>query len=234
MPSPSGRSGGLDEEISDTFELGGRYQGSQSVYAEVVGFYTFFSDLIVEDSISGGPGSEGNVGEVESLGLELLVGADLGEIAGLPFGIPVRATATYTDATIVSTSDSSDAESIFAVGEEGNRVPYIPEWQVNLSAGIEFDRFRAFANLTWVDTRFADARNSSAQVDANGTPDSRFGQLDAFTTIDLSAEYDVSDKLHVFGRVTNLFDETYVTSRLPLGPRAGAPRLISGGVRVTF
>lgn len=235
LPSPGSRNKGFDEETSDTFELGYRYQNPNSFHAEAVVFYTALNDLIVEDNISGGPGAnDGNVGDTETLGLELLVGADLGEIFEQTYGIPVRLAFTYTDATLDGAIKSKDAESIFAAGEDGNQVPNVPEWQLDFTTGLEFERFRTYANITVVDDRYADARNSSLRENTDGEPDSRFGKLDGYTTVSLSAFYDVTDDLEVFARASNLFEEEYVASTLPLGPRAGAARLFSAGFNYSF
>lgn len=235
VPSPGGKKSGneYDEETSDTFELGYRYDNPSSFYAEAVVFYTLLQDLIVEDSIAGGPG-DGNVGDVETLGLELLAGADLGQLFDQSYGIPVRLAFTYTDATLDGDVASEDPESIFGAGADGKQVPYIPEIQVSFTAGLEFEKFSAYAVVTYVDERYADARNSSQQVNTDGDPDARFGQLDSFVTVDLSAFYQLTDDLQIFAKASNIFEEEYVTSRIPHGPRAGAPRLFSAGFNYRF
>jgi len=235
VPSPGSRFKGFDEETSDTFELGYRNQSGKGVYAEVVGFYTLLDDLIVEDNISGGPGaSDGNVGDVETLGIEVMLGSDLGRVLEQPYGIPVRLALTYTQAELDGDVKSEDAESIFAAGEDGNQVPNVPEWQLNFTSGMEFARFRTYATLTYVGKRYADARNSTLQEDTNGNPDARFGKLDSYTLVSLSAFYDLADDIELFARVSNLFEEKYIASTLPLGPRAGAPRLFSAGFNFQF
>ena len=233
VPSPGGRTDGLDEEISDTFELGYRFEEKGGIYAEAVAFYTHLQDLVVQDSIAGGPG-DGNVGDTETLGFELLFGADAGHWLNRSYGIPVRLALTYTDATLKGDAGSQDPESIFAAGEDGNQVPYVPEYQLSITTGLEFERFQTHAVMTYVHERFADAGNSSRQENTNGDPDSRFGSLDSFITLDLSASYQLTDDLNIFANASNVLQEAYVTSRLPLGPRAGAPRLISIGFDYSF
>ncbi len=235
VPSPGSKKNDFDEEVSDTFELGYRREGDNTVYFEAVAFYTLLKDLIVVDSISGGPGAEdGNIGDVETLGAELLAGADLGALLDRDFGIPVRLAFTWTDATLDGDIASADAESIFAAGEDGNQVPYVPEVQLNFTTGLEFERFRTYLAVTYVDERYADARNSDRQENTDGDPDSRFGKLDSYVTVDLSAFYKLNENVELFARATNLFEEEYVTSRLPLGPRAAAPRLVSAGLTYRF
>lgn len=235
VPSPSGKKAGseFDEEISDTFELGYRYDNPSSFYMEAVFFYTALQDLIVQDSIAGGPG-DGNVGDVETIGFEFLAGADLGQLNGLSYGIPVRLAFTYTDATLDGDVASADAESIFGAGEDGSQVPYIPELQLSFTTGLEFEKLSLYALLTYVDERFADARNSSLQINTDGDPDARFGKLGTFVTIDLSAKYQINEVLQIFAKATNIFEEEYITSRIPLGARTGAPRLFSAGFNYRF
>jgi len=235
VPSPGSRFKGFEEETADTFELGYRSERFDGVYAEAVGFYTSLSDLIVEDNISGGPGaSDGNVGDVKTLGMELALGADFARLFGADFGMPVRLAYTFTDATLDGEVKSEDAESIFAAGEDGNQVPNVPKHQLNLSAGLEVERFRLYATGTAVGKRYADARNSGLRADVNGNPDARFGQLGAYFVVGLSAFYEVTEGGEVFARVSNLFDEDYIASALPLGPRAGASRLYRFGYSQKF
>ena len=235
LPDPGSRNKGFDEETSDTLELGYRYQNANGFYAETVAFYTQLNDLIVADSIAGASSGEvSNVGDTETLGFEMLLGADLGVLLDQSFGIPARLAFTYTDATLDGDARSEKAESIFAAGEDGNQVPYVAEFQFSFTTGLEFDNFSTYAVLTYVDDRFADAGNSSAQINTSGDPDSRFGKLDSFVTVDLSAFYQLTDGFEIFAKASNIFEEEYLTSHIPLGPRAGAPRLLSAGFNYRF
>ena len=233
VPSPSSKRKGYHEEISDSFEFGYRSTADNGFYVEAIGFYTLLNNLIVEDSIAGGPG-DGNVGDVDTLGLELLLGGDLVPAADAEYNIPVRLAFTYTNSEIASLAASEDPESIFAVGRIGSQVPYVPELQFTFTTGFELDRFRLYGVATWVDERFADSRNSDLQENTDGSPDARFGLLDSFLTIDLSAHYHFREDIEVFIAVNNLFDETYMTSRIPHGPRAGAPTQYKGGLNFRF
>lgn len=233
VPSPGAKRSGFDEEVSDSFEFGYRAAGNGSFYFEAVGFYTLLDDLIVEDSIAGGPG-DGNVGDVDTLGLELLVGGDLADAWGAEYSVPVRVAYTHTHAEIKSLTASENPESIFAVGQIGSQVPYIPEMQLSFTTGLELDRFRFYGVAKWVDERFADSRNSDLQENADGELDARFGDLDSYITVDLSAHYTIAEGWDAFVSATNIFDENYVASRLPHGPRVGAPSQYKGGLSVNF
>ena len=234
-PGPSGAVAGVEEETSDSFELGLRYKNDRGFRAEAVGFVTLFNDLLVAESIGSGTSEDENVGEALSRGVEFLVGADPARLADQPFRTPLTFAFTYTDATLEGDASSADPESIFAGGRDGNRLPYIPEWQFNLTGGIEWERFRGYASLTWVDDVFASANNSSAQVNpVTGTPDARFGKVDSFTTLDLSLYFQLREGLDLFVYGQNVLDEEYLVSRLPHGPRPGAPATYGVGIEARF
>ena len=68
----------------------------------------------------------------------------------------------------------------------------------------------------------------------DGVTDVRYGKTDSYFLLDVSTAYKVNPKVNVFANFRNITDEVYMTSRLPHGPRAGAPRQIFGGMEVTF
>jgi Fe(3+) dicitrate transport protein len=124
-PSPGGAIAGLREETSIATELGLRYQSpAGAIRGEVTGFYTYFDDLIVIDNIGGaGSGLDENVGRVDSYGVELLLQYDPGIAYNWGFSMPNFLSFTWTNAELASDSNSTDAESIFAGGVKGNKVP---------------------------------------------------------------------------------------------------------------
>ena len=234
-PGPSGAVAGVEEETSDSFEVGARYRNNRGFRAEAVTFLTYFNNLLVAESIGSGTSEDENIGEALSRGVEILVGADPARLAEKSFRTPLTLAVTYTDATLEGDASSADPESIFAGGSDGDQLPYIPEWQINLTSGFECQRLRGYASLTWVDSAYASANNSSAEVNPEtGTPDARFGKVDSFTTLDLSLYYRLRDGLEIFVYGQNVLDEEYLVSRLPHGPRPGAPATYGGGLQASF
>ena len=227
-PSPGGAiNNNLEEETSTGYELGVRYASRDQVLtAEAVGFYTQFDDLIVVNNIGGtGTGNDENFGEVDSYGLELSGQFDLGLASGWSFYNPYYLAFTYTNAEIQNNSTSTDAESIFSFGREGNKVPYIPEYQLTVGSSLDFANWGANIQANFVDDTFTSANNISTETNGVGAPDARFGKTDSYTVVDFSAYYNVRNGVQLFGGVNNLFDEEYLVSRQPHGPRPGAPRL---------
>lgn len=217
---------GLEEETSIAYEAGIRY-GSQALSGELVGFFTDFQDLIVVDNIGGvGTGDSENFGEVFAYGAELAAQFDAGIANDWGFSNPWFVNTTYTRAIQQNDSRSEDAESIFSFGRDGNRMPYIPEWQVNFGTSIESENWGASISASYVSSVYTSASNVNNQLDGDGNPDARFGKTDNYIVADSSLFYRVTNTVKVFGGVQNLFDEEYVVSRQPHGPRPGMPRMV--------
>lgn len=228
---------GVSEETSLSFEVGVRKQWAQGgLRAEVVYFRTDFDDLLVVENVGGsGAGITENVGEALSQGIELTAHADPGQLNDWSFRMPLDLALTFTDATLEGDSRSADPESLFAGGQDGNRIPYVPEFQVNFTAGVESGPWGAYATFTYVSETYSNAAETGAEVNpVTGEPDARFGRIDSYAVVDLSAFYRLGRGVELFATAKNLFEEEYMASRHPHGPRPGAPRLISGGVEWNF
>lgn len=234
---------GIEEETSNSGELGFRYTDPANTFsAEVVGFYTRYDDLIVIDNIGSGttggndqqPVTE-NIGEVDSYGLELVVRGDLYESSGGDWSVPVSLTGTWTVAELDGESRSTDAGSIFSGGRDGSRLPYIPEFQVNLSLGLEASRWSAGLSASWRDSSFSTATETTAPVNpTNGQPDARYGAIPSVFLLDGNIRYAVNESLTLFATFKNILDREYLVSRHPHGPRAGAPRQLTAGLNMSF
>lgn len=238
IPSPSGAVGGVSPETSNAFELGIRYQDERGFRAEAVGFYTLFDNLLAQESIGGGFGPTQNIGKAYTRGVEALVGIDPARLAEQRFNTPITLAFTYTDARLRNDVTSNDPESPYAGGRKGSRLPYIPPVQINLTAGVEYERVRGYVSVNWVASQWASAVNTDAEIVPEGpnagTPDARFGKIDSYTTVDLSLYYRVWRDVELFAYAQNVFDESYIASRLPHGPRPGAPRMLGVGIQAKF
>lgn len=236
VPGPGGAIGNdLEEETSLSTELGVRYQTERGFAVEGVYFFSAFRDLIVDSNSGGGGGGiTENAGDVDVHGFELSLqydpGADNDWIVGLPMGLAF----TYTDARFTGDASNTDAESIFSGAEDGNRVPYIPEYQINARIGVEYERYGLYLNATYVPETFATGSNTSLQERPDGTPDARFGKTDSYFLLDLTAQARLNDWARLFAGIRNLTDEEYIVSRIPHGPRPGISQTFYGGLEFTF
>ncbi|TVR49572.1 MAG: TonB-dependent receptor [Puniceicoccaceae bacterium] len=245
VPGPGDATGGaqLREETSLSFEAGLRFRGDDGITTEVVFFHTRFDDLIVPDNIGGGGGGiTENAGRVNSTGLEVSFAADPGRASGWAVGTPVYSALTLTRARLASDVEAAGAggaavESIFSGGRKGNKIPNIPDWQLQVGGGLEGERWRLIADAFYFPGAYGTAnntRNLRRGRDADGELDSRFGRLDRYFVVDLSLHYRLTENASLRGTVENLFDWEYVSSRIPHGPRPGRPRSFSAGVELTF
>jgi Fe(3+) dicitrate transport protein len=238
VPGPrSNVKSGIREETSLGAELGARWAPSRWLNTEVVLFHTKFDDLLVTDNIGsgGGSGRDENVGSVNSYGLELALEFDPGLWRDWSFQNPWHVSVTLTSATLDGDTTSTDPESIFAGGRDGDDVPYIPDYQVSVGSGIEFDRLGIFIDASWVDRTFSTASNEASPINPfTGAVDYSFGDTDSFFVVDLSARYDLNEQISISVNVHNLLDEEYIVSRHPIGPRPGRPRSLHVGVSYDF
>ncbi len=238
VPGPrSNVKSGIREETSLGAELGARWAPSGWLNGELVLFYTDFDDLLVTDNIGsgGGSGQDENVGDVVSYGLELGLEFDPALWRGWSFRNRWHMSVTLTSATLDGDTTSTDAESIFSGGRDGDDVPYIPDYQVSIGTGLQFARLGLFLDASWVDRTFSTASEAADPINPfTGVVDYSFGETDSFVVVDLSARYDLTDRTSVSVNVHNLLDKEYIVSRHPIGPRPGRSRSVHVGLSYDF
>lgn len=112
---------------------------------------------------------------------------------------------------------------------KGNRLPYSPDWTANLALSYEQAGLRAAAMLNYSSEVFGDGMNQTEI-----TPTQNFGGLiPGYYTIDLTAAYDFSTQLQLFGGIRNLLDRRYIAG-LRQGIYVGPERSFDLGVRYRF
>jgi Fe(3+) dicitrate transport protein len=143
--------------------------------------------------------------------------------------VPLEAAVTFTtaefDTTMSSTDD--DAENRYDNATKGNKLPFIPDLQFNLRAGLEFEKLSTYLNYHWQDEVYV---NGSNTIEITGFD----AKLPDYGVLNWSAFYEVTENVTLFGKITNLTDEKYAVSDLPDGYRPGAPRIASLGLEFDF
>jgi len=239
-PDPAGNIAGLETETSIGTELGVRGRSEDGSFGgEIAAFYTYFDDLIVVDNIGGsGTGMSENAGKVNAGGIEAAADFDPATHLGWRFRNPWFVTFAWTEARCAGGANSTNAESLFAGCEDGNHIPYVPQFQFALGSGLHYGPVGIDAQVAWVDSTYTTGSNTRDQirVEPSGAlqPDSRFGMTDSYATVDISAYYQFSEKVKLIAGIQNLFDEDYLASRHPHGPRSGRDRFAWGGVQFDF
>ncbi|HEX7036489.1 MAG TPA: TonB-dependent receptor [Pseudomonadales bacterium] len=221
--NPPGPGSDADPERSVNYEAGIRYTGP-AVAAEAIAFYNDYDNLVGTCTLSSGGdcvvGEQFDGGEVEMYGLELTGSA---ELAAGPFTVPLRASYTWSQAEFENAFESGFEE--WGTVERGDELPYLPEHQLQLGAGLAAARWRADLTATYA--------GEMRVVAGRGDPPSD-ERVDDHWIVDLAVTVDLNERLALFGRVENVLDDDYLASRRPAGLRPGRPRTALVGARVTF
>lgn len=212
-----------EPEESIAYEAGGRF-ANDFASLEVIGFFNDYSNLIAECTNSTGGseceiGNTDNAGEVDVYGLEVVASTDLGAAFDSPLSFPVAVTYTYTETEF----QASVASEIFGDITVGDEVPYVPDHQFYVSAGVNGDGWGVTADLNYL----SETRNMPGQG-----PIAALDVIDARTIVDVAAFYEIKEGVRLRLKVENLFDEEFVAARRPYGARPGKPREIFGGVSI--
>jgi len=208
---------GVDQQLaperSTNMELGLRGRSGAFSYDSAI-FSMNFSNQIVNQSLAAGI-SKANGGKSLHQGAEASLAYELGH------GWGVNANATYIPvAKFVGTN---------SLGRDGNRIPYTPKLTSNLGVAYEKNGFNTLISLNYVSNQYADSANTVAP-NTIGT----LGEVPAFTTVNLSANYAINQDWKVFGVINNVFDKRYISSRSPDGIFAGAPLNFQAGMSYQF
>lgn len=242
----------LDEVVARSAEIGLRGRAANALRWNVGGFYTINRDDILFQTTGGAQANVGffdNVGDTRRAGIELGLSQQTDHLHW--FFDYTYVDATFDDAFIVNSpnhpifedEDDFDVDDDVIAGDgallvsSGSTIPGIPKHQANLGADYLFnDRFAIGADV-----------NYRSGVYLRGDEPNLLGKTDAYTVVNLRAEFRFNDFATVFARVENVFDEEYETFGL-LGepdevfptfedPRfygSGPPRAAWVGVRLRF
>lgn len=163
-----------------------------------------------------------NGGKTLHQGLEFGVGRAFG-----PFSLDANVT-YIPDAEFVGDRLSSAGA---VTTPDGNRIPYTPEWIANLTLRYERGPLGGSLRVHHTGAQFTDVRNTRA-IGENLTGFFT-GQIDAYTLLDASVLYRVSERFEVGATVKNITDERYIAS-LRQGIYVGPERSYDVGLRYRF
>ncbi len=225
-PSPSSTND--DNEESINYELGGRYNGNV-LNLEIAGFFNDYSNLLGECTLSSGcasgiTGEQFNAGEVKAYGAEFSLGYDAAPVFNIvDLSFPVNFNYTYTQAEFGNSFVSGFNE--WGNVSKGDELPYIPEHQFFISAGVVAPLWKFSIASKYVDQMRTQAGSGSIPA-GQGT--------DAHFIVDIAGEYEILNNTRLFGTVDNLFDKKYVAARRPSGARPGKPLTALTGIKFEF
>lgn len=232
-PIEPGQPDVVEPELSTNYELGAHYSWGPS-FLELIGYFNNYDNYLVSCGHTNCNGYE--LAEQINAGAVYVYGAELqGQYhVQLPgyIELELRGQYTLTLSEFQSTFESDQAQ--FETVQEGDRLPYVPEHQANVSALLSRPVWSMVASIstsyTYVD-RMRD-RASTGSSGAFGLTDEDF--TDAQHIMDLSLQLDITEQSRGYLRIDNLLDRTYLASRRPIGARAGRPFTIQLGYTHRF
>lgn len=211
---------GVDEEQAVNYELGFRFNNG-SMTSELIYFLSDYDNLLGECTASSGSnctiGDAFNGDAATVQGLEFMFSTALVMKNG--YSLPFNLSYTYIDSKF--DSDIADTD-FFGDVSQGDPIPYIPEHQLNLSFGLETDRWMSYLNVNYVDEVCVRASCS------------RLERTDRSLTLDLTSQYALNSAVTLYGKIENLTGEQDIMGRQPYGARPNKDRTASVGIRINF
>jgi Fe(3+) dicitrate transport protein len=218
---------GADEatrpESSVNYEMGVRWRRS-GLAAEATGFLTSYGNILGQATLAiagDGSGQAFNGGDARVAGVEASLDYDLAWVAPGATRVPLRLAYTFTRASFRS-GFVSDYDPWGAV-EAGDRLPYLPDHQVNGSLGYDHAAWSVSISM-----------NASGQM----RTEAGFGPIpggqgtDAFIVFNAGGEVRVGERGTLFAGLQNFTNQIYSAARRPAGLRPGLPRTFVAGFRV--
>ena len=194
--------------------------GLNDLHVELTGFYSDYDNMTSQCTLTAGCTDVDrafNGGRVLVWGAEAAAGYTF-RAARLSF--PVQAAYTYTGSSFQSAFASADPQ--LGVVHVGDRLPYVPEHQVSVSAAVEM---RRRWGVSLQGTYVGEMREEASQGDAGRRTDSQW-------LLDVMANWRPLERVTVFVRGENLLLQTPVVSRRPWGARPGRPFQAQVGIRI--
>lgn len=221
-----GQSNESKEEASVNYEAGFRYL-SPSSSAELIGFYSDYSNIKGTCSFSSGCAGdkidlEFDGGQAEILGVEAQVAHQFEDVfitsLDLPFSI------NYTRTVSRFTADNISSNEEWGLGEikKGDPLPYVPQDQWTLKAGIEYKKISSDLTLSWKGKMADQSVNVGRKI------------IPSYGVVDWSMQYKYDKDGSLYTKVDNLMDKSYLTSLRPYGARGGKPRMLTVGFNQRF
>lgn len=196
--------------------------GEPGFNTQVVAFYSDYGNLLGADTLAAGGQGTGdlyNGGEARVVGMEASLSFD--PVAGLRsgFSLPVQMAYTVTHGEFRNAFDSAFGPWGDVI--VGDRLPYLPRHQFYASFGVRTGKWDAGFDTHW---------GSSMRTVAGQGPAPLLERTDAYAVLNLSTEYDLSQRASLFANLQNVTNRRYIVARRPAGVRPALPRLFMAGI----
>lgn len=216
----SGNDLNLGAERSLNLEIGVRGQQEALSYGITAFRMDFDNQVIRANSNGGDPGNGGKT---------LHQGVELGVAWAVNKAIRIEASTTYVpDAKFVENRYSSTG---VLLAKKDNRVSYSPEWVSHVQFVYQQGPLMTALGIQHVGAQMTDTLNTVRLTES--TSGFFTGQIDGYTTADLTASYQVHPQWSMTAAVKNITDTHYIAS-LRQGIYAGPSRSYELGFKFKF
>ena len=208
-----------EDSINYEFGIG---LGQPGFNTQLVAFYSDYGNLLGADTLAAGGQGTGdlyNGGEARVVGMEASMSFDPAAGMQAEFSLPVRISYTVTDGEFRNAFDSAFGPWGDVI--VGDKLPYLPRHQFYASLGVRTGKWDAGVDTHW---------GSSMRTVAGRGPAPLLERTDAYAVLNLSSEYELSQRASLFANVQNLTNNRYIVARRPAGVRPGLPRLFMAGI----
>lgn len=223
-PVGPGQPADTTSEEAINYELGVRYIGGGDFGFELIGFYSDYKNLNGTCTQSGGCTID-LLDTVESGGESVVYGTEFllsKTFRQNSWNFPILLNTTYTISEFRNSFATQFPGWGNGVVQVGDPVPYIPEWQAQLSVGVQKRKWSLFTNFHYLGKMADQAVLDDRQI------------VPERLVIGLSTAYKWNDELRLRFRVDNLTNERFIASFRPFGARPGRPTMALLGVDYTF
>lgn len=223
-PVAPGQPPEVDPELSMNYEAGARWSGVDA-RAEVIGFFSDYTNLTGECTFSGGCSDELNAQfegrAVNVWGLEAVAGHSI----RAPRGIVLGGEASWTWTETMFLTDFYSANPQWGDVEAGDELPYVPRHRIaaTVSAGTD----------GW-ELALAVAHVSAMREEAGRGPIRGAVATDEHTVVDAAARWRFAGRGELYAAVENVLGEEYLVSHRPFGARPGKRRDFRLGFKYRF
>lgn len=210
-------------EESINYESGFRYMKLGATF-DAIGFYNDYRNIKGTCSAAEGCGSSSSDKSYDG-GRARIYGLELGGSTSPrldDWQFPLSFQYTYTRAYFAGEFDSSLVDWGIGRIHKGDPIPYVPQQQLNVQAGVRRQQVQLVASAKY-----------QAKSYDQALPEDR-EELPASTIVDTAASYFISDRFEVYANVDNVSGQKNLVSFRPFGARPGKPRTYTAGMKASF
>lgn len=201
----------IKDESGYSFDLGIRKRDFSPFFVEAGLFYILYEDRIGE-VIDDGLRVRTNIGAAQIFGLEVFFELDI--LAALKKTSDHKLSAFINGSVNRGVYTSINDRALVGV-RTNNKLEELPDYNIKSGISYGYRNFTTSLQATFAGEQFSDAANTRDAF--KGV----FGIIPAYTVLDFSARYDISNTFSLGTSINNLLNASYFTRRAPAYPGPG-------------